>query len=55
MKLQVLSTITLLSTLVGVKAHEHGHDQIPFEYVKFPQPIYRDLNGEGELFCPCFP
>ena len=48
MKLQILLTVTLLFNLVGVKAHEHDHhDQIPLEYVKFPQPIYRGIGGEG--------
>jgi len=38
----------LLLNLVGVKAHDHwhDHDQIPLDYVKFPQPIYR---GSGEV------
>lgn len=52
MKLEILSTITLLFNLVGVKAHDHwhDHDQIPLEYVKFPQPIYRGIvGGEGKL------
>jgi hypothetical protein len=51
MKLQILSTFTLLFNLVGVKAHDHwlDHDQIPLEYVKFPQPIYRGMGGEGKL------
>lgn len=51
MKLQILSTFILLSNLVGVKAHDHwhDHDQIPLEYVKFPQPIYRGISGEGRL------
>lgn len=53
MKLQILSTFILLSNLVGVRTHDHDHDQIPLEYVKFPQPIYRGINGEGELFGPC--
>ena len=50
MKLQLLSTFALLFNLVGVKAHDHwhDHDQIPLEYVKFPQPIYRG-SGEGKL------
>jgi hypothetical protein len=46
MKLQILSTFTLLFNLVAVKAHDH--DQIPLEYVKFPQPIYRGIIGEGK-------
>ena len=55
MKLQILSTFTLLFILVGVKAHDldHDHDQIPLEYVKFPQPIYRGIGGEGKLLRLC--
>ena len=49
MKLQILPTFTLLLSLVGVKAHDYDHDQIPLEYVKFPQPIYRGIGGEGKL------
>jgi len=42
MKLQILSTFTLLSSLVGARAHDHcEHDQVPLDYVKFPQPTYR--------------
>jgi len=52
MKPQIVSTFTLLSILVGVKAHNHDHDQIPLEYVKFPQPIYRGINGEGGSYGP---
>ena len=55
MKLQILSTFTLLFNLVGVKAHDHDHDQIPLEYVKFPQPIYRGISGEGRLLRPRVP
>ena len=57
MKLQILSTFPLLFNLVrvGVKAHEQDHDQIPLEYVKFPQPIYRGIIGEGKLLKPCVP
>jgi hypothetical protein len=59
MKLQILSTFTLLFNLIGVKAHDHWHDhasdQIPLEYVKFPQPIYRGIGGEGKLLRPCVP
>jgi hypothetical protein len=47
MKLQILSGFTLLLNLVGAKAHDE-HDQIPLEYVKFPQPIYRGIIGEGK-------
>ena len=49
MKLQILSTSTLLFNLVVVKAN----DQMPLEYVKFPQPIYRGISGEGKLLRSC--
>jgi len=46
MKLLILSAFTLLLNLVGTKAHDYDSDQIPLEYVKFPQPIYRGISGE---------
>ena len=52
MKLQIFSTFTLLF-LVAAKAHDY--DQIPLEYVKFPQPIYRGKSGEGKLLRACVP
>ena len=46
MKLRILSAFALLFNLVGTKAHDY--DQIPLEYVRFPQPVYRSISGEGK-------
>ena len=52
MKLQILWTFIFLFNLQVVVAKAHDYDQIPLDYVKFPQPIYRG-SGEGKLLRPC--
>lgn len=45
-----LLTITAAIFFTFSRAHEdHHREQIPVDYVKFPQPIYR-ATGEGWSF-----
>lgn len=52
MKLTV-SACLVLPTLVLALAHEHGLDQIPLDYVKFPaypyQPVMIPGDNEGDI------
>ncbi|KAF8997840.1 agmatinase [Cyathus striatus] len=43
--MNLLIILSAISSALLALGHEH-HDQIPLDYVKFPQPIYRGWNGE---------
>lgn len=46
MKYSAATLLAAIAFLVG-HAHEHpSHDQMPLDYVRFPLPPYRNINGE---------
>ncbi|KAF8159274.1 agmatinase [Crassisporium funariophilum] len=45
MKLLFLSTVASFASFVCGHVH-HDDDQVPLDYVRFPQPMYRPSNGE---------
>ncbi|KAF9558330.1 agmatinase [Agrocybe pediades] len=46
MRFQITTSLALFSVFVKAHLDHDHHDQIPFDYVRFPQDIYRTRHGE---------